>query len=289
MALKLKKDEHGVAVLKEDKPIYIDDTDNKEIEVDVPKLFSKVSELNGESKGWREKYEGVTTKFKLFEKVEDLAAWKEQADKAIETVKNLDESKLIEAGKVDLLKSEMRKAHDAEINGIHESYKKKMQTNEQLLKDKDGTIYQLMVSSKFSQSPYFTGEDKKTTLMPDIAEAYFGKNFKVEKHAEKLRVVGYLESNPIYSRKNPGELADFEEALGVIIDAYPMKDQIMKTGGPGSGGGGGGDDRKKGGGTLEQLQAQLAQALKDRKAKEAIALRGKIHELKRKQQSGKAA
>jgi hypothetical protein len=69
MALKLKKDEHGTAVLKEDKPIYIDDTDNKEIEVDVPKLFSKVSELNGESKTWREKYEGVTTKFKLFEKV----------------------------------------------------------------------------------------------------------------------------------------------------------------------------------------------------------------------------
>jgi hypothetical protein len=290
MALKLKKDEKtGLAVFKDDKPVYVDDVDNKEIEVDVPKLFSKVTELNGEAKGWREKLEAVQTKFKPFEKIEDLAAWTETANKAMETVKNLDESKLVEAGKVDLLKAEMRKAHEAETLALHDSYKKKMSSNEKLLEDKDSTIYKLLVSSKFSQSPYFTGERPVTSLMPDIAESYFGKHFKVEKHNERLRVVGYLDNNPIYSRKDPGELADFEEAFGVILDAYPMKEQIIKSGGAGSGGEGGSGDKKKPGNQLEALQVQLVQALKDRNPKLAITLRGKIHELQQKVRAARAA
>lgn len=37
--------------------------------------------------------------------------------------------------------------------------------------------------------------------------------------------------NPIYSRKNPGELADFDEALEIIISQYPHKDSILRGSG----------------------------------------------------------
>jgi len=104
------------------------------------------------------------------------------------------------------------------------------------LEGKDGTIYNLMVSSQFAKSPLIA---EKTLLPPDIAETYFGKNFKVETVNGTVRVVGYLNGQIIADGKT-GEPANFEQALAVILEAYPNKDKIFKSGSAGSGSPGGG-------------------------------------------------
>jgi hypothetical protein len=282
--MKLKVDDKGNAVLAEGKPVYVAE-DGKEIEVDVPQLFGKITELNSENKKRREHAEGLEGRLKLFDGIEDLPKWKTEAEKAFETVKNLSDKELVDAKKVDEIKKEMRIAFEKEKENLTASMVDKEKGYVDQLKTKDATIYNLMVSSKFAQSPFFSGDKPKTLLPPEIAETYFGKHFKVEQvKGGQLRVVGYLSDNQIYSRKNPGELADFDEALETIVEAYPLKDRIMKASGGGSGasggsGGGGGQGSPQD--ELAKLQKAHEEATKRGDAKSAITIKNRIFDLQR--------
>jgi hypothetical protein len=59
----------------------------------------------------------------------------------------------------------------------------------------------------------------------DIIESRFGKNFKIEEG----KVVAYgHDGNKLFSKSRPGEPAEFEEALELLVDGYAHKDQILK-------------------------------------------------------------
>lgn len=216
MAMKLKVDENGNAELKDGLPVYVHD-DGKEIPFDAPAAMAKIAELNGESKGHRLKAEDAMKRLKAFDGIEDPAA----AIKAMQTVKNLDDKKLVDAGEIDTLKRQMSEVFDTEKGKLMDA-----------IAGKDAAIRKLLVSSQFAKSPLIS---EKTILPADIAETYFGKHFRVEDHNGATRVVGYIGDEPIYSRVKAGELADFEEALSVIFDSYPQKDRIFKGGNAGSG------------------------------------------------------
>lgn len=221
--MKLKLDDKGNAVLQDGKPIYVFD-DGKEAPFDAPAAMAKISALNAESKGHREKAEGLETKLATFEGIEDPAA----AMKAMETVKNLDAKKLVDAGEVDKVRNEVR-------TEVTKSYEGKLADLTKQVEDRDGMIYSMKVSGGFANSKFVKD---KVAIPADLLEAKFGSAFKVEDG----RVVGYLNGNKVYSRSKPGELADFDEALESILDAYPQKDAILK----GSGASGGGAQPPKG-------------------------------------------
>lgn len=286
MELSLKVDANGQVILEDGKPVYTD-PDGKDIAIDATALYSKIAELSTEAKNHRtgkatlkQELEKVT---KLFEGIEDLESWKSQAEKNAELVANFNDKDLVDAKKVEQIKKAQNDAHEEEKRNILKSFSIKEDEFQKELKGKDNIIYNLMVSSKFAQSPFFTGEKPKSILPPEIAETYFGSNFKVEKDGNKLRVTGYIGDDPIYSRRHPGELADFDEALEAIIDVYPMKDRILKSSGGGSGAGGGsgdGGETKPGiEGQIIKLQEQHKQAMTDKNTKLAITLKNRIFEL----------
>jgi hypothetical protein len=285
--MKLKLDDKGVVVVNNGMPVYVD-KDGKDIEVDVPSLFTKITTLNAENKQRRERAEALEGTLKIFDGIEDLPKWRSEADEAFKKVKNFSQKDLIEANKVEEIKKEMKAAHEEEKGKLLKSFQEKDATWQGTVKQKDDMIYSLMVSSKFAQSPFFTGEKAKTLLPPEIAETYFGKNFRVEDDGKgKLRVTGYINGNAIYSRKNPGELADFEEALEAIIESYPLKDRIIRAGeSGGSGGGGGAGGGGAGGGhplkvKVEKLQVAYDEALKKKDMKLAITLKNQLHEARK--------
>jgi hypothetical protein len=72
----------------------------------------------------------------------------------------------------------------------------------------------------------------------DLVEARFGGQFRIEDG----QVVAFDGAgNRIASPANPGEPASFDEALAIIVQAYPYRDTILKgTGARGSGAQGGG-------------------------------------------------
>jgi len=93
------------------------------------------------------------------------------------------------------------------------------------LTEKDGHIYKLEVSNKFQASPFVKD---KLIIPPDMLEATFGKQFKIE--GGKV-IATDATGNQIYSKVRAGEPADFDEAIQSLIDAHPMKDSIYKASG----------------------------------------------------------
>jgi hypothetical protein len=79
----------------------------------------------------------------------------------------------------------------------------------------------------------------------DMVQARFGAAFKLE---DGNRVVGYdANGSKIFSKAKPGDLADFDEALEILVDGYAQRDSILKgkngAGGGSSGGSGNGGDK----------------------------------------------
>jgi hypothetical protein len=215
--MKLKLNADGSAVVQDGKPVYIHD-DGKEVPFDAPTAVSTISRLNGEAKTHREEKEALSAKVKLFEGIEDVEA----AKKALETIKALDDKKLVDAGKVEEVKRAAvqaaeekamaaAKAHATELKTITDKYEA---LNSQYNSEKIGGMFK---GSTFVKD--------KVKVPVDMVEAKFGRNFKVEDG----KIVGYDNAgNKIYSRLKPGELAEPDEALEQLVDAYPAKTEILK-------------------------------------------------------------
>ncbi|MCO8058068.1 DUF6651 domain-containing protein [Acinetobacter towneri] len=195
-------------------PLYIHD-DGKEVAHDAPQTVATISRLNGEAKTNRERYEKAESALKTFEGIEDPAA----AKKALETLKNFDDKKLVDAGEVEKIKLEAIKA-------VEEKYAP-------IVQERDAVQQQLhkeLIGGGFARSKFI---QENIAVPVDMIQATFGQSFKIEEG----KVVAYgADGQKIYSRTRPGEVADFDEALETLVGGYQYKDHILK-GGQGSGGG----------------------------------------------------
>ena len=87
------------AEVKDGKPVYVD-ADGAEALYDGESLAEHVTRLNGESATRRRELREAQEKLGAFDGIEDPEA----ARKALTTVKNLDDKKLVDAGEVDKVK-----------------------------------------------------------------------------------------------------------------------------------------------------------------------------------------
>lgn len=216
--MKLKLDANGNVVLQDGKPVYVKD-DGTEIAFDAAGTVQTIARLNGEAKGHRERAEAAEGKLKSFEGIEDP----KQALEALNTVKNLDAKKLVDAGEIEKVRTEISKAFQTQLdaaNGKVSAFEKE--------------LYKEKVGGAFARSPLIVGDKATLAIPPDLVEAKFGSSFSIE---DGKIVAKDAHGNKIYSQTNPGELAGFDEALGILVNNYQHKDQILKsTGASGSGG-----------------------------------------------------
>lgn len=248
MPLTLKFDDDEQVVVVDGKPVYLDD-DGKEIAFDAPGTVATITRLNGEAKGHREAKEEALAKLKLFDGIEDPKA----AKAALEKLKTVDFTKLVGVDKVEEVRAEVAKA-----------YETKLADKDVEIGDLKSTLDSEMIGGSFARSKFIA---EKIAVPVDIVQARFGKSFKIEDG----QIAAYgADKNKIYSKSKPGEAASFEEALEILIDQYPHKDQILKGnsggGGGASSGGGGGGAKTMTRSVFEQLTAreQSAKILKDR-------------------------
>lgn len=204
--MKLKLDENGHAVLQDGKPVYVHD-DGKEVAFDAPGTVATITRLNGEAKAHRERAEAAERSLKAFDGLEDPAA----ARKALEAIKSLDQKKLIDAGEVEKVKAEITKAYDEKLTAA-----------EKRAAELEGTLYAEKIGGSFARSKFLAD---KVAVPADLVRAQFGSAFKIEDG----RIAAYdANGNKLYSRAKPGELADFDEALEMLIDQYPHRDAILR-------------------------------------------------------------
>lgn len=228
----LEVDGKTYAEVQDGKPVYVED-DGKEVAFDAPGTRNTISRLNAEAKSHREAKEAAEKTLKSFEGIEDPAA----AIKALETVANLDSKKLIDAGEVEKVKAEASKAFQTQLDEANGKAK--------ALEDQ---LYAEKIGGSFARSKIIAD---KFAIPADLVQARFGQAFKVEDG----KTVAYdANGNKIFSAARPGELADFDEALQVLVDQYPYKDQILKGSGASGGGAGGSGGGQGGARTMSREQ-----------------------------------
>lgn len=219
--MKLKLDADGHVVVQDGRPVYIED-DGTEVAFDAPGTRNTITRLNTEAKNHRQRAEAAETAVAAFEGITDPAA----ARKALETVANLDQKKLVDAGQVEQANLERDRAWQTkldEANGKAQGYEQQ--------------LYAEMIGGNFARSKFIAD---KLAVPADMVQATFGRNLKIEEG----KVVAYdAQGQKIFSRSRPGELADFDEALETLVSQYPHRDHILKSsdanGGGAQGGGNG--------------------------------------------------
>lgn len=201
-------------------PVYVHD-DGKEVGFDATQAVAKIGQLNAEAKGHREAKEQVETSLKAFEGLDAS-----KAKQALQTIQNLDAKKLVDAGEIEKVKSELTEA-------LKQTYEPQLQ---QLTKERDQVqtqLHQELIGGGFARSKFI---QDNIAVPADMIQATFGNNFKIEDG----KVVGYdANGQKLYSRTRPGELAIFDEALESLVGGYQHKDSILK-GNQSTGGGFGG-------------------------------------------------
>ncbi|MFJ3266050.1 DUF6651 domain-containing protein [Serratia liquefaciens] len=243
--MKLKLDANGHVVVENGMPVYVHE-DGKEIAFDAAQAVSKISALNGEAKTHREAKEAAESNLAKFAGITDPA----KALEALETLTKIDQKKLIDAGAVDQVKAEITKSFQTQLDEA---------TNQN--KTLQDQLYKEMIGGRFSGSKFITD---KMAIPSDFVQARFGQSFKIEEG----KVVAYDPTgNKVYSRAEPGELADFDEALEFLVEQYPQKDHILKA----SGNSGGGS---------QQSQHQAGQKTMKRGAFDSLDMTGKNAALK---------
>ena len=229
--MKLKLDATGNAVLQDvngvKMPVYVHD-DGKESPFDAAQTVNTISRLNAEAKSHREKAEEFGGKLKTFEGLDPAAA-----REALEKLKTVDLKKLVDAGEVDKVRKEVEKVYELRLADIG---KEKERLVDELFSEK--------VGGQFTRSKTIA---EKFSIPADLVQARFGEHFGLD--GGKIYATD-AQGNKLYSRARPGELADFDEALMMLVDQYPYKDQILKGtgssggGAPSSGSGGGGGGKR---------------------------------------------
>lgn len=236
------------AVLEAGKPIVIHG-DGKETPFDIPSAYNRMTEDGRENASLRTKLQDAEGKLKVYEGIDP-----KDARKALETVANLDQKKLIDAGEVEKVKNEIATGYEAKLSEQTERATKL-----------EEALYAEMIGGSFARSKFIS---EKVAVPADMVQATFGRHFKIE---DGRRVAYDALGNRITSRANPRELADFDEALEVLVAAYPYKDQILKgSGNSGSGSGHGAGS----GGSAKTMSLSEFSALspKDQAAKMAEGL-----------------
>jgi len=225
MPVKLKLDDEGHVVVQDGKPVYIME-DGKEVAYDANYSNTTITRLNNENRDLRKRAEDAETAAKAFEGIEDPA----KAIEALQTVANLDQGQLVTAGKVKEIQDAAKAAADSQVKDAAKASEARIKLLEQ---ERDGVrdeLFSEKIGGAFNRSKFISD---RCAIPSDLVQARFGPQFKYE----DKRVVAYDQSgNKIYSRANPGELANFDEAIEMLIDSYPHKEQILK-GANNSGGG----------------------------------------------------
>ena len=146
--------------------------------------------------------------------VREIVADLKKAKEAIKTVANLDGKKLIDAGEVERLRTEITESFQTKLD---EATAENTTLRTQYSSEK--------MNSAFASSEYIK---EKLAVPSDMAQATFGKHFVFKDG--KLNPIDE-KGEPIYSSSNPGELATFDEALERVVGTYAHRDSILKGSG----------------------------------------------------------
>jgi len=306
MPLQYKLTEDGKSIMMNEKglPIYIDSAE-PEVEhgVDAFHLLSKVPSLQTDLKNKRKQasdlkeISDVLKGFNLeFEDLSDLKSkitsyqnierslesnsisniddFIKKSQAAFTTVQSFDEKDMKSAEEIEKIKDSVMKKVTSDLTTKYNLRENdligQIDDLKKTISKQDDDLYSLLVSDQFNNSNFV---NKKLNRSTREAKILFGDHFKIEQNENgNKQVFGYDGGEKIFSIEKPGNYADFEEALEIIVNKDPDKDSLLK-GANRSGTGDTGSSQLVG---IEALRAEHTKALKDKDFATAISIKRKM-------------
>lgn len=206
-------------------PVWVYD-DGKESPLDVEKTLKTLQATTAESVGRKEKIREIESKYAPFANIENPVEYLENANKAIDTVANLDSKKLVDAGEIELVKQSVASTFNDKINGMETAFAAKEREYQEAITNKDSSISNLLIKGEIGRSGFLP---EKTWMPASTAYAMFKDNFAIEESNGEARAVAVRkDGTKIMSLKDPGSYATIDEALETLIHEHPDKDRLMK-------------------------------------------------------------
>jgi multidrug efflux pump subunit AcrA (membrane-fusion protein) len=231
MAITLKLDEAGHAVLQEGKVVYFDDVAGKDLLLDGGHLYTRVVGLTAENASHRAAKTAAETALKAYEGITDPAA----ALAALQTVADIDAGTLLTAGKAEEVRIGAMRAAEATVAAAAKVAADQIAAATALNESLAQQLHQEKIGGAFQRSKYIA---EKIAVPVDMVQATFGGAFKIE---DGKVVATRPDGTKIFNTS--GEPAGFDEALIELVNGYPHKDSILKgsiaAGGGAQGGAGG--------------------------------------------------
>lgn len=237
--MKLKIDEKtGIPAIENGLPIYkYEDGSESPFDADatLTGLNTRIKNLEEEKDRHAKDKEKLKKEVEKFKGIDPV-----KATEHARIVKALEDKQLIDAQGVEAIKKDwsiaMKTSFEEEKQAIINNFSEKEKNWEKAKGDYEALVFDLSVANKFANSEYFAGKEPKTLMPPDYAKKVFGDRFEMKIDGRNLKIIARDASGrEIYSKKNHGELADFDEAIAQIVEEQNKKYNILnpgKQGGP---------------------------------------------------------
>ena len=231
MPFKLFLDADGKPKLDDKgRPYFIQDGATEPTVLDVNEMIDTNRAKHGTAEAAKKELAEAIAKLNAFEGIVP-----DEARKALELVKTIDEGKMVEAGKLDELKRKYAEEAAQKVSSLEKALEEAKASGARSVAEKEGMIHSLLVENAFSASAFLR---EKTVLPPEFAYASMGKNFAVEFHDGKPVVIAKDgQGNPIFSPANPSAYASPEEAIKILVEQHPQRESLMKNPAPNGGSG----------------------------------------------------
>lgn len=221
--MKLKVDENGKPVYVDGLPVYIND-EGKEHPFDAKKTVETITRLNTEARDNRIRAETAEAALAPFKGIDP-----EKTKKALALLDSGEGDPKKVAEQIERIRKETSDAFQAKVDA------EKARADKAEAAHADALIGTAFAGSKFIA--------EASHIPASIARGTFGSNYKV---VDGRIVALAADGQPIFSQRNPGAPADFEESLEILYNKHPDREKILKSSqkpgggaGPGTGGGSG--------------------------------------------------
>ena len=207
--MKLKRDESGNVVATDDGKVVLVKDDGEEVSVDPANLYSTVGQVRSESIKRKEKIREMEAKMKAFGDIDP-----DEARQAIEAMKS---------GGKGADKEALERVRQETMKAAKEQYEAALKEAKEQAAHIERQFHSALLRSAFSGSEFV---QQRLVLPPDLAMKAFADHFAIE---DGNVVAKDQHGNVIYSRSNPGATADFDEAMQILVDQYPGKENILRA------------------------------------------------------------
>lgn len=219
-------------VVQDGLPVFIHEN-GQESPLNADEMIANLNTVTRESVARKNKIRDLESSYEPFNGIENPSEWMTNAKKALDTVANLSDKEILDAGEVEAIKKNTASSYQTKISEMEKGFETKMSEKDSLIQKHENAVRGLLIKGSFEASKFVKDQ---TLLTPGIAYSEFGKYFDIEED-EAGNPVAYARrgKEKIFSQKNPGSIATPEEAIEILVNEHPDKDSILRGNPSGSG------------------------------------------------------